>query len=1003
MSIFRKARTAALMLVGMFIFRSDLQDFKIHQVDFLLRQISEAHLAAGGRLTSMPYPSGRIENLQSFIRSNGILPRHNDGSVFYRKVLSLVYILDGQLQGAQRELKGLSLEVPNDAGVHNDLGVVEMELAVSSPTAWLDALSEFETADSLRPNFPEAKFNLIVAYRHLGLTKQLAAATDRYERIEPSSSWRSQLKNSGKPREDAAALLERLETARREEISELVRRYPSNVRQVILKFAFHPVLPIPPSYACAADELSRQYGDETAKAAFAGLSTDDVQSIVRMRDLVARGRQEYERGRIPESLTLHEAALQVSARTNSMFDHVWVEINAADALLLLRKRPQARSLYQDAIGVSRRHGLKWLWARALSSIGSSPILAGGVINAKASSEEAVQLYREIGETSESARPLYFVAAIHSVAGSYDESLRFALECLNVSDPGDHFRRSAAHLLISQDLNWMGRPRMAIYFDEEAAGDAVKLDNPVLIARTKIELASAYLESNREHEAAAQLQEAKRLFPRMSAADRGTAEVPLNLIHARLAIQSGQLQDAESELRNSIEFAETLYKGGAGVYNLHIVLAEALAGRGRNAEAAAQVRKAIELVESDQDKLPKDKFQINFDHERRPVYDTAIRLTYRQSGCQEAWNLAQQYKAKLFLNAMQGFGPSPGGKLRYERATLDHLQRRIPNTLHIVDYIALRDELLVWVISQNDFHCESVPVTAARLQEKVALFVSQVLARQSSDKTGQELYDVLVQPIDHLLEPSHSVVIVPDGPLYRLPFSALRSRAGQYWIETAAIAQTPSVTYLLAGVGRRPPPASHIAFGSRRYDAWTNAELNAIRQTDAALRLQTGLDVNKDNFLKALRENSVLYYAGHSAFDIRNALQSSILLDGDRPGPNMVSALDIMQQHIRKNAVILLSSCESSVGNATDGAGIGGLTSAFLLGGAGAVVGSLWPVESASTMQLMSGAFDSLIRQGQSPAESLRAAKIELLRNRATRDPYYWSGFVLTGNWSAAKP
>ena len=100
---------------------------------------------------------------------------------------------------------------------------------------------------------------------------------------------------------------------------------------------------------------------------------------------------------------------------------------------------------------------------------------------------------------------------------------------------------------------------------------------------------------------------------------------------------------------------------------------------------------------------------------------------------------------------------------------------------------------------------------------------------------------------------------------------------------------------------------------------------------------------------------------------------------------------------------LLSSCETSLGNATDGTGIRGLTSAFLLGGAGAVVGSLWPVESASTMQLMSGAFDSLIRQRKSPAESLRAAQIALIQNPATRHPYYWSGFAVTGNGSAIRP
>jgi CHAT domain-containing protein len=1003
LSILRRASTGALILVCVLVSRSDLQDLTVHQTDFLLREISEAHLASGGRLTSMPYPSGRIANSGLSTRLSGILARNNDGSVLHRRVLSLLYILDGQFDRARSELIELSLELPDDAGIHNDLGIVQTELAVSNPKTWLDALNEFEKADALRPDFPEAKFNLILAYRHLGLNRLLAATTDQYKKIEPNPSWRSLVGSSEKPRDDGESRLKRFEAASQEEVSELVRRYPSNVRRLVLKFAFRPALPIPWNYECAADELSKQYGDETAKAALAGLSTDDVGAIIRMRNLVDQARKLYLRGRLPESRTLYDGARQIAAHTNSVFDRVWVEINAADVMQVSFDYSHASALYRDAIDLSLRNGLKWLSARALSSFGATPVLSGGVINAIAHSGEAFDLFRQIGETAESARPLYFLAAYHSIAGSYDESLRFATECLKASEPGDHLHLAEADLIVSRDLNVLGQSSTAIHFAEEAADHSVQLYNPQFIARAKIELASAYLEGHRRHDAAAQLQEAEELLPRMSDADRESTEMPLNVNLARVAILSGNFQEAETRLRRNIKFRSE--QTGVDVirdYGSRISLAEALAAQGRNSESAAEVRKAVEFVEIDQDNLPKDALQISFDHDRRLVYDSAVRLTYEQSGCQEAWNLTQQYKAKLFLNSMQGFGPSPGSP-GFERLTLDQVQRRIPNAVQIVDYMVLRDELLVWVISKNSFQCESVPVTVAQLQQKVALFVSQLLSRQPSDKAGHELYDVLVQPIHHLLEPSHVVVIVPDGILYRLPFPGLPSREGQYWIETTTIAETPSVTYLLSGEDQEPSRASHVAFGSRRYDALTNAELNTIRRTDAPLHLHSGPEVTKDSFLKALHDSSLVYYAGHSAFDMRNVLQSSILLDGDKPGPNSVSALDIMQQRISRNALILLSSCETSLGNATDGAGIGGLTSAFLLGGAGAVVGSLWPVESASTMQLMSGAFDSLIRQRKSPAESLRAAQIALIQNPATRHPYYWSGFAVTGNGSAIRP
>jgi CHAT domain-containing protein len=81
----------------------------------------------------------------------------------------------------------------------------------------------------------------------------------------------------------------------------------------------------------------------------------------------------------------------------------------------------------------------------------------------------------------------------------------------------------------------------------------------------------------------------------------------------------------------------------------------------------------------------------------------------------------------------------------------------------------------------------------------------------------------------------------------------------------------------------------------------------------------------------------------------------------------------------------------------------GLTSAFLIGGAGSVVGSLWPVEASSTADLMIR-FHRAFASGQMPvAKALREAQLEFIRSFPDRShPYYWSGFVVTGNFSALR-
>jgi len=168
-------------------------------------------------------------------------------------------------------------------------------------------------------------------------------------------------------------------------------------------------------------------------------------------------------------------------------------------------------------------------------------------------------------------------------------------------------------------------------------------------------------------------------------------------------------------------------------------------------------------------------------------------------------------------------------------------------------------------------------------------------------------------------------------------------------------------------------------------------------------LHRGRQVDKPTFLKALNTAPIFHYAGHSATDAVDPLRSSILLDGNRYGPNSVTAVDIAQQRLPNNALVVLSSCDSSVGNSRDGVGMRGLTSAFLIGGAGSVVGSLWPVEASSTADLMIRFHRGFATEQMAVAHALRKAQLTFLKSYPERShPYYWSGFVVTGNFSALR-
>jgi CHAT domain-containing protein len=278
-------------------------------------------------------------------------------------------------------------------------------------------------------------------------------------------------------------------------------------------------------------------------------------------------------------------------------------------------------------------------------------------------------------------------------------------------------------------------------------------------------------------------------------------------------------------------------------------------------------------------------------------------------------------------------------------------------------------------------------------------------RRGDDVDGllSELGRVLIEPIGPLLDAGRTITIIPDRALHGLPFGALkRLPYGKYLIEDFPIVISPSLTHFLTGNSSQPQRDSIVAFGSQNGGVSEFKELASLADVYPKAATFAGQQVDKASFMKGLQRAAVFHYAGHSVTDAVDPLRSSILLDGNRSGPNSVTAVDIAQQRLLNNAVVILSSCDSSVGNSRDGVGVRGLTSAFLIGGAGTVVGSLWPVEDSSTADLMIRFHRAFAKSGM-PAKALREAQLAFLKAFPSRShPYYWSGFVVTGNFSALR-
>jgi CHAT domain-containing protein len=140
---------------------------------------------------------------------------------------------------------------------------------------------------------------------------------------------------------------------------------------------------------------------------------------------------------------------------------------------------------------------------------------------------------------------------------------------------------------------------------------------------------------------------------------------------------------------------------------------------------------------------------------------------------------------------------------------------------------------------------------------------------------------------------------------------------------------------------------------------------------------------------------VVHFACHARADGVDPLGSGLLLAPAGSDAGLLTAADVVSKWRLRADVVMLSACETAVGQVRRYEGMYGLARAFLYAGARSVGASLWRVGDVSTARLM-GAFYREYVAGVGKAEALRRAQVELLRDKQYADPYYWSCFVLMG-------
>ena len=145
----------------------------------------------------------------------------------------------------------------------------------------------------------------------------------------------------------------------------------------------------------------------------------------------------------------------------------------------------------------------------------------------------------------------------------------------------------------------------------------------------------------------------------------------------------------------------------------------------------------------------------------------------------------------------------------------------------------------------------------------------------------------------------------------------------------------------------------------------------------------------------------LHLATHGLFNTREPALSGLvfsLVDRQgRPQDGFLQIADVFNLSLNSQLVVL-SACETGLGDQVRGEGLVGLTRGFFYAGTPRVVVSLWKVDDHATAKLMSYFYEFLRKDNQSPSQALRSAQQKLRQLPDWSSPYYWAAFALQGEW-----
>ncbi len=423
----------------------------------------------------------------------------------------------------------------------------------------------------------------------------------------------------------------------------------------------------------------------------------------------------------------------------------------------------------------------------------------------------------------------------------------------------------------------------------------------------------------------------------------------------------------------------------------LVRGRALAAVGRIGEARSDWNQAAKLFEDQQLGIREEQLRIS---RASDLWDVFAEMIASVDTPAEKLEWIERSKARALLDSL---GSSSKTSAAIRDLSIDWLP---PNTVVVV-FASLPDRLLRLTIRRGTISADSRPIGAASVAETTRrLFATEPTGDwQSNPLLLGLLPDGVCRNPDDLL------VIVPDGGLYRVPFSALRTEHdNEPLIRRCVPIVVPSIAVyrrIAAQAPTKSPRGARVLL-VQADRGWAIAglpelssareEIHDIDQIYSGGKLLQGPRLTLKAFLEGAAHADIIHIAGHAIADDLFPSRSRLLLDPGSPEP-WLDINHILSIKIERGALVVLGACETAAGRVFRGEGSVSLARAFLQAGASHVIAAKWQVNDRATRALLVQ-MHRQIALGDPPSRALARAQRAVANDGMPAAQ--WSAFEVVG-------